>query len=243
MRKIAFAIALIFLLAFSGVIGTLVKLVQANPIYKPGYLTVAKIISPENKTYDTNIIPLIIITGDHQLPSTGYYSVDGGPEIKINENAHPSATFEGEINLADGPHSILVTTKTVGRACAIVHFTIATIPAITVMSLENITYYSSDLMLNFTVNEPVSLVAYSLDGGKNVTVFGNTSLPRLSLGSHSIVVYAWDTAFVRNVGASETITFTVEEPPDPTILVITTAVIVAVVLVGIGLLLCGIKRK
>jgi len=98
-------------------------------------------------------------------------------------------------------------------------------------------------MLNFTVNEPVSLVAYSLDGGKNVTVFGNTTLPRLSLGSHSIVVYAWDTAFVRNVGASETITFTVEEPPDPTILVITTAVIVAVVLVGIGLLLCGIKRK
>jgi hypothetical protein len=48
-----------------------------------------------------------------------------------------------------------------------------------------------------------------------------------------------------NMGTSETIYFTIAEPPEPfpTSLVIASAVPVAVVLVGLGLLAYGIKRK
>jgi nitrous oxidase accessory protein len=48
--------------------------------------------------------------------------------------------------------------------------------------------------LTFTVSEPVSWVAYSLDNQANVTLAGNTTLTRLLAGSHSIVVYAKDAA-------------------------------------------------
>jgi parallel beta-helix repeat protein len=46
--------------------------------------------------------------------------------------------------------------------------------------------------LRFTVNEPVSWMAYSLDNKANVTLTGNTTLTVSLMGSHSIVVYARD---------------------------------------------------
>ncbi|MFQ6074435.1 MAG: hypothetical protein ACE5KC_04360, partial [Candidatus Bathyarchaeia archaeon] len=48
------------------------------------------------------------------------------------------------------------------------------------------------------------------DGQMNVTISGNTTLSALSNGSHSLVVYAKDTA--GNTGASETISFSIEPP-------------------------------
>jgi parallel beta-helix repeat protein len=46
--------------------------------------------------------------------------------------------------------------------------------------------------LIFTVNEPVSWMAYSLDNKINVTLTGNTTLTVSFMGSHSIMVYAVD---------------------------------------------------
>jgi hypothetical protein len=71
-----------------------------------------------------------------------------------------------------------------------------------------------------------------------VTVSGNTTLS-LKEGLHSIVVYAEDA--VGNTGTSETLFFNVK--PFPTSLIIASSVIVTVVLVGLGLLVYGIKRK
>jgi hypothetical protein len=48
----------------------------------------------------------------------------------------------------------------------------------------------------------IQYVAYSLDGQTNMTLTGNTTLPELSFGSHSLTVYANDT--VGLFGASET---------------------------------------
>ena len=79
-------------------------------------------------------------------------------------------------------------------------------PAITNLSIENKTYTTPDLPLNFNVNENTSKVAYSLDGKNNVTIAGNTTLTGLSVGAHNLTVYAWN-----NNGsvASQTVNFAV----------------------------------
>ncbi len=86
-------------------------------------------------------------------------------------------------------------------------------PAVSVLSPRNQTYASSDVPLTFTVGEPAVSLSYSLDGG-DVTVIGNATLASLSTGVHTVRIYAWGKA--GNVGASETVTFTVE--PFPTAL-------------------------
>jgi hypothetical protein len=64
------------------------------------------------------------------------------------------------------------------------------------------------------LTEP-STVTYSLDGKANVTIAGNSTLTNLPDGSHSLVVYANDTA--GNMGKSETIFFTADTTtPSPT---------------------------
>jgi hypothetical protein len=120
-----------------------------------------------------------------------------------------------------------------------ISFTIDTIPpVISALSVQNRTYSTSDVPLNVTVNEPVSQITYSLDGQENVTTAGNTTLADLSVGTHNITVYAWDTA--GNVGASETITFTVT--PFPTVPV-AAASMASIAVVVAGLLVCFKKRK
>jgi N-acetylneuraminic acid mutarotase len=88
-----------------------------------------------------------------------------------------------------------------------------TAPEIVVASPENKTYYTVDVALNFTVNEPVSFMRYELDGETAVEVSGNTTLSGLSYGAHNLTVYAVDVA--GNTGASETICFTIAKEPEP----------------------------
>jgi hypothetical protein len=84
---------------------------------------------------------------------------------------------------------------------------------ITVLSPLNRTYNDSAVPLNFTVNKPLTWASYSLDGGQNVTVAGNDTLSNLTNGLHSVTVYANDT--YGNIGASETVNFTVAVPESP----------------------------
>lgn len=75
-----------------------------------------------------------------------------------------------------------------------------------------------------------------------MTITGNTTLANLPCGEHKVTVYAIDN--VGNIG-SETIAFTILEPeaePFPTTLVATASVI-AVAVVGIGLIVYFKKRK
>ena len=107
-----------------------------------------------------------------------------------------------------------------------VFFTVDTIsPAISVLSIENKTYYTPNISLNFTVSESVSKIAYSLDGQDNVTISGNTTLTELPNAAHNVTFYAWDN--VGNIGSSKTIYFTVE--PSSTALATT-----AIAAIGIG---------
>jgi hypothetical protein len=122
---------------------------------------------------------------------------------------------------------------------SIVFFTVdRTSPIVSVLSTENKTYGTNEIPLNFTVNESVSELKYSLDGLNSVTVVGNTTLTELPNGNHNVTVYAIDEA--GNTGTSETVYFNVEVP-FPTMLFI--APIATVAAIGVGLLVYSKKRK
>jgi hypothetical protein len=95
---------------------------------------------------------------------------------------------------------------------------------------------SVDRLLSFAVDEEARWVGYSLDNQSNVTVIDDAVLGGLPFGSHNVTVYAEDA--VGNIGASETLFFTVE--PFPMTLVIVT--LITVVIVSSGLLFYFKKR-
>ena len=128
-----------------------------------------------------------------------------------------------------------------------VDFTINAPPSIAILSPENETYEVEDLPLNFTVNEPVKWVGYSLDGKENVTVTGNSTITNLTNGFHSITVYANDTS--GNMGTSQTTDFSVDKigvilPLNSAQTIIIVGVAIAVVVaVGVGLQIHRKKHK
>lgn len=161
-----------------------------------------------------------------------------------------------ELNIPEGKHAITVYALEEGKyirqatmhvfnitSFSSVNFTINTMPPnVSVLSVENITYGVSDLPLNFAISEPASKISYVLDNQDNVTINGNTTLTDLAKGVHNVTVYAWDAA--GNVGASETIYFSMAEPqsePFPTPLVI--APVASVGVVSLGLLVYFKKLK
>jgi N-acetylneuraminic acid mutarotase len=114
-----------------------------------------------------------------------------------------------------------------------------TAPEIVLKSPKNVTYYNSSITLEFSTNESVSWIGYKLDNNTIVEVTGNTAVSGLSLGSHSLTIYATDIA--GNTGSSETVFFSVAEsfPVVP----LATAVIVIAVLLCAGLLLFYFKNR
>jgi hypothetical protein len=154
--------------------------------------------------------------------------------------------------LSEGPHNITAWAEErinylsydiiVGSVYSTVQFNVDLLPpSISILSPENKAYNTSDVPLDFTVNEAVVHISYSLDGQENVTAAGNMTLTRLSNGAHNVTVYAADEA--GNIGASETATFTVAVPePFPTAPV-AVASVAAVALVSVGLLVYFKKRK
>lgn len=66
-------------------------------------------------------------------------------------------------------------------------------PIVTIISPSNETTYNMSWVdLKYYVNEDTSVVNYSLDGGANVTLDGNTTLKNQSDGEHNLSVYALD---------------------------------------------------
>jgi hypothetical protein len=122
-----------------------------------------------------------------------------------------------------------------------VSFTIDTTPPkVSILSLENRTYSTSAIPLNFMTNERISRSTYSLDGQENVTIAGNTTLNGLANGDHNLTIYAEDEA--GNTGASETVYFSVASvEPFPTTIVVASVVSVAVI--GLSLLVYFRKRN
>lgn len=126
-----------------------------------------------------------------------------------------------------------------------VNFTIdATPPSVSVLPINNRVYEKSEgtsVPLNYILKEAPSKISYVLDGNDNVTIAGNTTLTGLSVGVHNVTVFAWDAA--GNVGASETISFTLVKPESfPTVPVVAVSIL-AVALAVVGLLVYHKKHK
>jgi hypothetical protein len=225
--------------------------------------------SPLNKTYNGKVLfNFTISPSEHwsayEIVNTSDYSVDGkfAKTITINSRLLDPYTYSPEPfsysivleNLTDGIHVVRMFVKYTGYfyqhkgisdtwnrpelvTSAMANFTLDTVsPAVEIMSLGNKTYYESDLQLNFTVNENFYNASYVLDG-QNVPVIENFTFSDLSVGSHSLIVYAYD--YAGNIGASETIFFTVAEPFQTTLVI---GFIIAVAIVGLGLLVYLKKR-
>jgi parallel beta-helix repeat protein len=114
-------------------------------------------------------------------------------------------------------------------------------PSISMISPENRTYNESNVTLAFSISEPASKISYSLSGQDNVTVSDNTTLSELPNGNHNLTVYVTDLS--GNVGASDTVHFTVAVPePFPATLVAAVSG-TSVVVICLGLLVYFKKRK
>jgi hypothetical protein len=83
-------------------------------------------------------------------------------------------------------------------------------PTISFQSAQNTTYTAPDVKLDFTVNEGVSQILYSLDNKGNQTISGNSTLTDLLNGEHYVTLYVADLA--GNAVSSKTLFFNVNSP-------------------------------
>ena len=202
------------------------------------------------------------------------YSLDGKANITLqstvtfHDMSIPNITFSGLAsytiikgaaylsNLSEGPHyltvyGIYLNTGLARFGPAVMHdnqtiyFMIndGAPPVIEMLQIQNKTYQTS-LPLNFSVDELVSWMGYSLDQQHNVTLDGNATLNGLAYGSHSLVVYANDTA--GNMGSTGNIEFIVAKLESfPVVFISIAAVVVVAVaaVIGAGLLVYFKKHK
>ena len=129
-----------------------------------------------------------------------------------------------------------------------IQFVVDAVPLrVTVLSLENETYKSGDVPLSFVVSEATSWIGYGLDDEATQTVNGNTTLTGLSDGTHTITVYATDTAGA--TGKSQPVTFNIKtqqtepQPSEPFPTTWIAAAVLIVVVVGAGLAVYFRKSK
>jgi N-acetylneuraminic acid mutarotase len=212
-----------------------VNWLDVNERYVPvGYGTVPpelRVLSPENVTYTSGSVGLVLSVN---RPTTWIgYSLDG----RVNETVKGDDVLSG---LSDGQHRLIVyVNDTFGNlvSSGAVYFSVDTLPPrLVVLSPENRSYGESDIQSVFTVDEPVSWMAYSLDGHDNVTITTNVTLAVLQDGSHNITFYATDLA--GHNGTSRTVYFNVA--PFPTVWVVGVAVTITIGVAATYLLL---KRR
>jgi hypothetical protein len=210
---------------------------------------------PESSTASGTILYYVIYRSDWQDNESFVYVNSGFENSVESQILSPGHQFfQNSLNLTgipDGNHSITITAVAGGfypannrdypsffrfmiNGSSSVYFTTNALPPdISVLTIENKTYATTDLALNFTINEETSQVTYSLDGEKNITIAGNNTLTGLSNGDHNLSVYAIDEA--GNVGVPKIINFIVEVPePYPTLLVATTSGVSAIVIVCVA---------
>jgi hypothetical protein len=169
------------------------------------------VLSPENKTYASNDVPLTFYS--NQPVQWMCYAIDNGLNVTITGNT----TLP---QLPDGFHNITVYATdpafNTGASNTVYFgsFAVDTVPVnVSIQSTQNSTFNTNSVLLNFTVNKPVSWAAYSLDGQTNTTASQSIPLTGLAPGTHTLTVYAADTLGL--VGASNTLSFTVADNQIP----------------------------
>jgi N-acetylneuraminic acid mutarotase len=147
--------------------------------------------------------------------------VIGGSVVMIENNAHPTSINEQYLLQNDKPAD--------NQA-----------PKVTVQSPENKTY-SDSVQLTYDVNEPTVSVRLCIDGQNLIFAALNQTL-NLPIGTHNITMYAIDSS--GNIGASDTVSFSVVEPQAfPTLLMVVAASVLAVCIVALTVFFRKSKKK
>lgn len=234
------------------------------------------LFSPINSTYNSQHLTLNLTLysagsmGYIDSRISMNYSIDGKlnghvPLTVSNPGVHVITNGAGLVSLpelSEGSHSLTLYLEGFNQKyheprflsyVDTVYFSIdLTPPNISILSPVNKTYTvanitTTSILLDFTVNEDVSQVTYSLDGQNDTVIAGNTTMTGLPLGSHNVTVHALDLA--GHAGDSEIVNFTVaaesEFQPEPDLFpttIVLTAFGALVASVGLGLLVYFRKR-
>lgn len=266
----ALTVAISLALILSAVAVTqLVNSGNADPYFEYGSTgnPVISLNSPVNRTYAGPVQLSFTVTKSEywltsvQVFNSASYYVDGVLRGSVDVNSDLSSSYNYSVflsNLTDGRHTVSVIFTSTGwimntlsdevsrptnTTIVTVSFTLDTTPPkITVLTPLNSTYKQPEVPLTFAVNELPSWKGYSLDGQDPVFA-ANITLPALPVGSHTLTIYANDTA--GNVGTSETINFSIVKP-EPASFPIEIAVTfsgASLAVVGLALLLYRRKHK
>jgi parallel beta-helix repeat protein len=167
-------------------------------------------INNEVQAYDDSFnSPFSVNTWDNGYPSGGNYWSD-------YKTKYPSAVQIGDSGVYNIPYSI--DKQNIDRYPLTQPFNSEFYapkipPKIALLSPVNQVFNESSVPLFFTVDKQANWIGYSLDGQDNITITGNITIAGLSSGLHNVTVYAKDE--FENMGASETISFSVAEEPEP----------------------------
>jgi hypothetical protein len=194
---------------------------NTNELYTPlDYGTMPPkvvIFSPQNRTYQQVTLSFVL----NRDASWMGYSIDGGVNVTLSSEVRLN-------NLVQGGHQIRIyANDSAGNmgASDTVYFSIDTIaPAIQILNPANQSYGTTDVQLQFIVDDLNATLAYSLDGQASVAIIGNQTLLALSNGGHRITVYAIDSL---GNASEETVYF--EVAPFPWLLLIAILAIVIIV--------------
>jgi hypothetical protein len=210
------------------------------------------IISPQdNETYVTdNVIFRFNVGSEYWVIDSVYFEADWLDGVHRVDLKRPNYDWARKASITvnftgvpDGIHSLTAYANIHNGSkgsCSVFFATDTCPPVISLLSLENKTYYSTDLPLSFAVDEPVSWIGYSLNGQDNVTVTGNITLNDLPTGAYNVTVYATD--LVGNTGASETVIFTLSKP-FPTVPVLAASAILSVVVAALLVYLTKLRKR
>jgi hypothetical protein len=182
--------------------------------------------SPSNypeDIYQTTSIPIEVKAEPYE---TGikfvdiYYSLDDGPNIKLtivryeaNGTINTAYFGKGTLdNLTNGYHTVKAySTDTQGNTLShsrtfLVNTTLR-FPTL-LLSPNNITYYSKEVPLTYTIDDSKYIVDYQLDNSGGNRLTGNTTLSGLSEGRHTIIAHASD--IKTGIYTKQTSNFTVD---------------------------------
>lgn len=206
----------------------------------------------------TNLITSVYYKVDWHEGEIYVYSLNVSAPVSEQNHIKEYSCNRTLIGIPEGNHSVSISVIANGGyyeggyyyyfynfGSSLVNFIVdTTLPIVSSVSVENKTYDTSNVPLNFIVNESASQFSYILNGQENTIINGNTTLTGLSNGFHNITVYACDMA--GNIGTSETIIFAVAKPESlesfPVVPIATASAVVAVA-VGAGLLVYFKKHR
>lgn len=198
--------------------GATIGVMAPERIYCFGGLT--QIYDPENNSWSFGA-KLPISQGGYAVGNVNdLFYIIGGSTYTTNLNGDLSTEAQYPLNWQYTPFSY----GTPDPFYVMAH----TPPKIYLQSPLNQSYGTGNVSLVFAADKTVNWTGYSLDGRRNITITGNTTLTELSSGLHNITVYSNDT--FGNMGASENVTFRISSPfPILTVVSISGVMLVVVV--------------